>query len=568
MSCTLGLLTDSRISFAEKSIIERMYCAPHVCYYNFVQNYLFRFKESLAAVLIILVTSIFLYFRLNKIVFKRLFINQLMDFLETKHLIETEIAAYFFSLPILVIFVITGSFEFQSKRPMNNLIFSTSIIGLGLPLLLSIIILSKRKALKVMRYTTAFSLWTIIGFVVIITAGLIKKVLTYYTVAAVLLLAIVYTIGFLILGKRDKAYEMMTQNGYDTTKVERVHFYPEEINDGQSYLAKRKNSIDPKTPVQSKFTATRLDLGETDRNADVENEMMKVSVLMAQNIEKQQLKAKMIEELEEELKEEDPWWVVIRQQYLPDEDMSTYALDNLISYLFVTLLVLTVPSNQNPLVLKGLKVIPLTLGAIAFIFNLSMEFNLVVVVLAIIFVILYYSFKTCTSETTTLWVDNMIFFLFIWCFIFNVVRLFFDFTLFIRFYYDFKDSEAVAINGIVFITPLVYLNVALQKKGRSVLAFMVTLSVLIKLCLVNFVYDGFFSLKDNAKTFDIRTSALTLRSATFIIPIQILLLCLWITIIMIIFSITDFKTKKIIAVCSLVICGGYFVGVYAVSLIR
>lgn len=567
MSCKIEELTDSRISSPEKWIIEKIYCAPYVYYYNFVEKYLFTFNQSLMVIIMIIALVIFLYLRLNKVIFKSLFINQLFDFLEDHHLIETEISLYFFSLPILTVFIIAETFEYQVKRPMNNLVFSNSIILMSMPIIITIILVMNDRALKVMKNATMLTLFTIIGFVVLAICGLVVGVINYYLVVAAFLLFVTYTVLFGIMGRRDKNFEIMTHNGYDREKIEQVYFYPEEVPlETNVYSRRKETALD--LASKSRLTNTRLEIKISSVNPEMEDEMSKLSAIFHQELEKNNIKAKIIEELEEELKDEDSWFVIERRKYIDDADLSTYALDNLITYVFIIFLVLTVPSHKNPLVVRGLKVIPLTLGAIAFLFNISYSVNIIVFAIAIAFVMLYYSFKACMSENSKAWLDNMIFFFFIWCFILNVVNFFFDFSLFIQFFYDFTEAEADAIKGIVFGTPLIYLTYALIQKKRSVLAFTITISLLTQLAIMHFAVECFWAIQESALLFDIKTVSSFHRSASFLIPIQLLLLTLLSTILLIFFSVTDYKTKKVISVCSLIISIGYIVSVYSVSLIH
>lgn len=567
MSCRLEILTDSRISLAERWILEKIYCAPYVNYYNFVENYIFRFNQSLTAVAIIIFIYTFLYLRLNKIIFKSMFINQLLDFLDENNLPETEVCLYFFSIPIIFVFIAGEQFEYAIKRPMNNLVYSCSILLISMPILLATVLLASDKSLKVLKNSTILSLGTILGFIIIIICGLIVGKLTYTLCIIVYLLVIGYSIGYVILGRRDKNFEIMTQNTYDKDKVQQVFFYPDEIAGEFNVQSKVKMGTSVDSPLK-RTIGSRIDLKISGYDARTDQELEKVSTIFKENIEKQKLKFKMIEDLEEELKEVDPWWVKERRKYIDDTELSTYMLDNLITYIAVVFLVLTVPSQKNPLVLRGYKFIPLTIGAIACMYNVSKIFNIFIIVFSIVFLIIYYAIKACLSDKAKLWLDNMIFSIFIWCFMFNILRLFFDFTLFIQFFYDFTEGEADAIKGLVYLIPLSYLNYALYQRKRSVLAFNISLAVMIKLALVNFAYDGIKALRINAHTFDIKTKALYYRSATFIIPIQLLALCLLVIILLIFFSVTGFKTKKVIALCLLVIIVGYILSIYTISLMN
>ena len=589
MSCTLEDLTDPRIRFEELWVMEKQYCGSMINKMNLIELFLFYFNKSAFPVLFLCLVYIFVFLRICNLFFDKIFFKQIEQMLKRKKLFETEIAIYLVGIPFFLISLPRYLFIIPPTRQMLNLVYCNGFIILGLTILpLQLIFFSKHQ-IKFLQQFTSVTITYILVFVVFTFVMFANKVMNYLHAAIGFVIIVTYLVFVYYSVEKDQQIELAWKRNHPTSDAEQVIFYPEEPEDEdeeQEEDQEENEDLDDEDAEEEDYDDLISGSELIDDSEDVEEEEpepepepepkeedKEQEKLKSQEFDEEEetddqaMKAQIIDELEEELKEETPYWIKVRRLYINDEDLSSYALDNLITYTIIVVCILTIPSSQNPFVSNGLYYVPLVIGYTGAYYNLFEKVIDSLIAGPFLFLI-HLSIRSFIRPKNRFFLDSMAVFVFIWMFIVQSARYSSDIMMFLQFYYDFHVSIRYTFLCIAFIIPFVFFNISMLQRGRVLLA-VTCCTIFVAIYPVSmFVFASLHSLLRGMNIFDFNHPDFINTPISYIVPMQEIFVALTCIVYIIYMMLKKSLVGNIFGVSLLLIALCFISSMYSVSQIE
>lgn len=587
MSCTLEDLTDPRIRLEELWVMEKQYCGNTINKINLIELFLFYFNRSSFPVFFISLVFLFIFFRICNLLFDKIFFSQLDLMVKRKKLFETEIALFIIGIPFFLLNFPRGIWVLAPSRNIINLINSNGLIIMGMTLLPLQLIFFNKNSIKFLQNLTSVTITCILCFVVYVFIIMSNKKMNYFHVALGFVLGSAYLVFVYLSIEKDKMIELAWKRNHPNDEVEQVYFYPEDENDEEEEeeeQAGEENQTGEEGEEESygdlisdseliddlDDAAEESEVKEPEPEPEIKTEDKEKEALKEQDFDEdddtndQDMKAQIIDELEEELKEKVPFWIKVRRLYIDDEFLSTYALDNMITYIIIIGCILFIPSGQNPFVSKRFIVIPLFLGYIFAYYNLF-EKKWDSLIGGTFLFLIHLSIRSFMKRNNKLFIDSIAVFVFIWMIIIAANRYFKDLIMFFQFFYDFHVSIKYCILGLTFIVPFMFFNIEMMRRGRTLLAIASNMVFITSFATSIFVSTCIRSLMTGMNIFDYNHPDFLNSPITYIVPLQEIFVALICIVFFIYMMLNKSVVNKIFGLALLLIFLCYGVCVYMVA---